>query len=205
MKKLSKIVALLLAGAMAMVMLTACSGGGNTGSNLKEDKDAEAKVLSKYSTSVANNKELKDEAEKFLDEKLTVSGGIGGYRFVLDGKVKGKDKEYLTVLVAANFSYNDTLLGVILDEISKKVKTDADVNINQNGTWTDIGVVVKSDPKTKQSYMQLRSRSRTPTRSDHTMFPRRAPALRGFFALCPKIPAKTGTLAIDEPCRAAVK
>lgn len=79
MKKLSKIVALLLAGAMAMVMLTACSGGGNTGSNLKEDSDAEAKVLSKYSTSVANNKELKDEAEKFLDEKLTVSGGIGGY------------------------------------------------------------------------------------------------------------------------------
>lgn len=64
MKKLSKIVALLLAGAMAMVMLTACSGGGNTGSNLKEDSDAEAKVLSKYSTSVANNKELKDEAEK---------------------------------------------------------------------------------------------------------------------------------------------
>ena len=123
MKKLSKIVALLLAGAMAMVMFTACTGGGNTGSNLKEDKDAEAKVLSKYSTSVANNKELKDEAEKFLDEKLTVSGGIGGYRFVLDGKVKGKDKEYLTVLVAANFSYNDTLLGVILDEISKKVKT----------------------------------------------------------------------------------
>ena len=35
MKKLSKIVALLLAGAMAMVMLTACSGGGN-GSNLKK-------------------------------------------------------------------------------------------------------------------------------------------------------------------------
>ena len=30
MKKLSKIVALLLAGAMAMVMLTACTGGGNS-------------------------------------------------------------------------------------------------------------------------------------------------------------------------------
>lgn len=129
-------------------------------SNLKEDKDAEAKVLSKYSTSVANNKELKDEAEKFLDEKLTVSGGIGGYRFVLDGKVKGKDKEYLTVLVAANFSYNDTLLGVILDEISKKVKTDADVNINQNGTWTDIGVVVKGD--SKQSYMAIAFKIKNP-------------------------------------------
>lgn len=159
MKKLSKIVALLLAGAMAMVMLTACTGG-NTGSNLKEDSDAEAKVLSKYSTSVANNKELKDEAEKFLDEKLTVSGGIGGYRFVLDGKVKGKDKEYLTVLVAANFSYNDTLLGVILDEISKKVNTDTNVNINQNGAWTDIGVVVKGD--SKHSYMAIAFKVKNP-------------------------------------------
>lgn len=36
MKNLKKFVALLLAGVMAMVMLTACSGGGN-GSNLKED------------------------------------------------------------------------------------------------------------------------------------------------------------------------
>lgn len=136
------------------------TGGGNTGSNLKEDKDAEAKVLSKYSTSVANNKELKDEAEKFLDEKLTVSGGIGGYRFVLDGKVKGKDKEYLTVLVAANFSYNDTLLGYILNEISKKVNTDTNVNINQNGALTDIGVVVKGD--SKQSYMAIAFKIKNP-------------------------------------------
>lgn len=166
MKNLKKFVALLLAGVMAMVMLTACSGGGN-GSNLKEDTTAETKVLGKYSTSAAsvdNNKALKAEAEKFLDEKINASGSIFGYKFVLDGKVKGKDKEYLTVLVAANFSYNDTLLGVILDEISKKVKTDADVNINQNGTWTDIGVVVKSDPKTKQSYMAIAFKVKNPNK-----------------------------------------
>ena len=166
MKKLSKIVALLLAGAMAMVMLTACSGGGNTGS-MKEDTTAEDKVLGKYSTSTAsvdNNKALKAEAEKFLDEKINASGSIFGYKFVLGGEVKGKDKEYLTVLVATNFSYNDTLLGVILDEISKKVKTDADVNINQNGTWTDIGVVVKSDPKTKQSYMAIAFKVKNPNK-----------------------------------------
>lgn len=166
MKNLKKFVALLLAGVMAMVMLTACSGGGN-GSNLKEDTTAEAKVLGKYSTSTAsvdNNKALKAEAEKFLDEKINASGSIFGYKFVLGGEVKGKDKEYLTVLVAANFSYNDTLLGVILDEISKKVKTDADVNINQNGTWTDIGVVVKSDPKTKQSYMAIAFKVKNPNK-----------------------------------------
>ena len=169
MKKLSKIVALLLAGAMAMVMLTACTGGGNTGSNLKEDTTTEAEVLSKYSTSTAsvdNNKELKAKAEKFLNEKLDVSGSIFGYKYVLGYRAEGKTEnaEFLTVLVAANVTYKDTLLGVILDEISKKVKTDADVNINQNGTWTDIGVVVKSDPKTKQSYMAIAFKVKNPNK-----------------------------------------
>lgn len=161
MKKLSKIIALLLAGAMAMVMLTAC-GGGN-GSNLKEDTEAEAKVLGKYSTSAAsvdNNKALKAEAEKFLDEKINASVGIGGYKFVLGGEVKGKDKEYLTVLVATNFSYEDTILSLILNEISKKVNTDTNVNINQNGAWTDIGVVVKGD--SKHSYMAIAFKIKNP-------------------------------------------
>lgn len=162
MKKLSKIVALLLAGAMAMVMLTACSGGGNTG-NMKEDTTAESTVLSKYSTaSVDNNKELKDKAEKFLDEKLKASGSILGYKFVLGYKVEGKTEnaEFLTVLVAANFSYEDTMLGAILTQISQKIKTDTNVNINQKGTWTDIGVVVKGD--SKQSYMAVAFKVKNP-------------------------------------------
>lgn len=162
MKKLSKIVALLLAGAMAMVMLTACSGG-SAGSNLKEDTDAETKVLGKYSTSttsVDNNKVLKDKAERFLDEKIHASGSILGYKFVLGCDVEGRKEEYLTVLVAANFSYNDTLLGYILNEISKKVNTDTNVNINQNGALTDIGVVVKGD--SKQSYMAIAFKIKNP-------------------------------------------
>ena len=38
MKNLKKFVALLLAGVMAMVMLTACSGGGNAETNYKKGK-----------------------------------------------------------------------------------------------------------------------------------------------------------------------
>ena len=155
MKNLKKFVALLLAGVMAMVLLTACGGGA--GSNLKEDTNAETKVLGKYSTGT-NDRALKAEAEKFLDEKLNASVDIGGYRFVFDSEVKGKNdknQKYLTVLVAAKFTYKDTLLGAILDEISKKINTDANVDIKQNGTWTDIGVVVKTNPDTKQSYMAI--------------------------------------------------
>lgn len=152
MKNLKKFVALLLAGVMAMVMLTACSGGGN-GSNLKEDTKTEAEVLKKYSTgtvAVKNDEALKAEAEKFLDEKLNASVGIGGYKFVFDSEVKGK-----TVLVAAKLTYKDTMLGAFLDWLSQKVNTDTNVNISQNGNWTKIGVVVKTDINTKQSYMAI--------------------------------------------------
>lgn len=167
MKNLKKFVALLLAGVMAMVMLTACSGGGNTG-NMKEDTKTEDEVLSKYSTSTVaakNDRALKAEAEKFLNDKLDVSGSIFGYKFVLGYDVKGRNDEnqkYLTVLVAANVTYKDTLLGAILDEISRKINTDTNVNINQNSNWTKIGVVVKTDINTKQSYMAIAFQIKNP-------------------------------------------
>lgn len=166
MKNLKKFVALLLAGVMAMVLFTACSGGGNTG-NMKEDTTTEAEVLSKYSTSTVtakNDRAMKAEAEKFLNEKLNVSGSIFGYKFVLGYDVKGKTEnaEFLTVLVAANVTYKDTLLGAILDEISRKINTDTNVNINQDGNWTKIGVVVKTDVNTKQSYMAIAFKVKNP-------------------------------------------
>ena len=169
MKNLKKFVALLLAGVMAMVLLTACGGGGNS-SNLKEDTEAEAKVLGKYSTSTVtakNDRVLKAEAEKFLNEKLDVSGSIFGYKYVLGYKVEGKTEnaEFLTVLVAANVTYKDTLLGAILDEISRKINTDTNVNINQDGNWTKIGVVVKTDINTKQSYMAIAFQIKNPSYS----------------------------------------
>ena len=56
MKKLSKIVALLLAGAMAMVMLTACTGGNgpNTPGNPKEQE------MMKKITSSSQGKGIKE-------------------------------------------------------------------------------------------------------------------------------------------------
>lgn len=163
MKNLKKFVALLLAGVMAMVMLTACSGGPS--SNLKEDTDAEAKVLSKYSTSTAsvdNNKALKVEAEKFLDDELKAHASILGYKFgfVYDIDGKKENAEFLTVLVAANFDYEGTLLDVILTKISQKINTDTNVDISQSGPWTDIGVVVKGD--SKHSYMAIAFKIKNP-------------------------------------------
>ena len=95
-----------------------------------------------------------------MDEKIKASVGIGGYKIVIDGKVEGQTEKYLTVLIATNFSYEDTILGAILTQISQKIKTDTNVNINQNGTWTDIGVVVKGD--SKHSYMAIAFKVKNP-------------------------------------------
>ncbi len=161
MKKLSKIVALLLAGAMAMLMFTACSGGGGG-----EDKEAEEKVMSQIrgkSTSTAslqNDKDLQKVAAAHLDEDL--KGGISIFGHELIGKVhvEGKDKEYLTITVTANYTYTDTLLSAILTQISKKVSTDANVDIQQSGNWSKVGVVVKTS--NTKSYVGIAFQIRNP-------------------------------------------
>ena len=145
MKKLSKIVALLLAGAMAMVMFTACGGGVGS-----EDKDAEEKVIGQIrgkSTSTAslqNDSDLKKVAAAHLNEDLKGGISIFGHKVIGDVHVEGKDKEYLTITVTANYTYSDTILSAILTEISKKVSTDANVDIQQSGSWSKVGVVVQT-------------------------------------------------------------
>lgn len=147
MKNLKKFVALLLAGVMAMVLLTACGGGA--GSNLKEDTNAETKVLGKYSTStvnVKNDKDLRAVAEGHLDTKFKVLGYAGAFRAYTD-KV-GND---LVITIIARYDYKDTLLNEVLDRISNYVDTDHNVSVQQKGDWTNIGVVAKGN--NQQSYI----------------------------------------------------
>lgn len=154
MKNLKKFVALLLAGVMAMVMLTACSGGPS--SNLKEDKDAEAEVLSKYSTSTVtakNDEKLRAVAEGYLkadyrdlDTKFKAFGYMGAFNAHSD--VDGKD---LIITITARYDYEDTGLSYLLKKISNYVDTDHNVSVQQKGDWTNIGVVVKGN--NQQSYI----------------------------------------------------
>lgn len=147
MKNLKKFVALLLAGVMAMVQLTACGGG--TGSNLKEDKDAEAKVLKNYSTStvtVQNDNDLRAVAEKHLDTEFEVLGYAGAFKAYTD--TVGND---LVITIIARYDYKDTLLNILLDRISNHVDKDHNASLKQDGVWTNIGVVVKGN--NQQSYL----------------------------------------------------
>ena len=160
MKNLKKFVALLLAGVMAMVLFTACSGGG-TGSNLKDDPDAEVQVMDlihKKDVSAANlqnDEDLRKTAEKWLEHDLKGSYEFLGYKFSGDVHVEGQQKKFLTVTVTANYLFEGTLLNALLKKIetNNNVSTGVKANINQSSNWTKVGVVVKTD--NKQSFVAI--------------------------------------------------
>lgn len=144
MKKLSKIVALLLAGAMAMVMLTACTGGGSSAGEVKTGE--ETKAVSLIGNGAKNDKELRAVAEERLDTQFKVLGYAGAFRFYTD-----KVGNNLVITIIARYDYKDTLLNKVLDRISDHVDTDHNANLKQDGDWTNIGVVVKGN--NQQSYI----------------------------------------------------
>ena len=152
MKKLSKIVALLLAGALTMLLFTACSGGGGGGfGHRDQDKEDEAfgkfKGMTQASNVTENNKSLQAVADGYLQKDLNTSVKILGAKLVGKVHVDGKDQEYLTITVTARYDYGfvvSRILTEIQEEINKKWP-ETKVNVSGRGSWTKLGVVVRSD------------------------------------------------------------
>ena len=146
MKKLKKFAALLLVGVMALALLTACGGGGGP----TEEQKVLAQISQEKGVQVTNDAKLREVAERRLDESLQykVFGYAGAYRFY-QNRV-GND---LAVTITARHNYEDTFLSTVLTYISQYVKTDVSGNVSQDGIWSNIGVVVKSD--NEQNYIGI--------------------------------------------------
>lgn len=67
MKNLKKFVALLLAGVMAMVLLTACSGGSNAETTAKENKMIESLKTRGVMTASENDNTLRQKTVEILN------------------------------------------------------------------------------------------------------------------------------------------
>ena len=150
MKKLSKIVALLLAGALTMLLFTACGGGGQT-----EEQKVLAKISQEKGVQVTNDAELRAVAEGHLNEDrkdLDANFKIAGYltAFNFHSEKVGNDR---VITITARYDYKDTLLNAVLKKISEYVDTNNGVTVNQNGDWSNIGVVVQSN--NEQSYIGI--------------------------------------------------
>ncbi len=156
MKKLSKIVALLLAGAMAMVMLTACSGGGTTADTEKEEaiqkqlgKRTEATSLCDNDGKVKNDSQLYKETAKLLDARIKAETSAFGI-LAVDFDVKGIDpaKQYVTVTLSADYKTAGLVAGFVSLITEKLGKIDASNNsVKLDTEWAKAAVVVRTNEK----------------------------------------------------------
>lgn len=161
MKKLSKIVALLLAGALTMLLFTACSGGGG-GDYGTRDADKEASLFtsvkggSQVSAQVtANDPTLCETADRHLKEDLNSSVDFLGAKLVANVHVDGEKDQYLIITATANY-IGGPLSELTLKKIEKlagKKLPGTDVNVHGTGSWIDVGVVVRNVGT--QSYMAV--------------------------------------------------
>lgn len=152
MKKLSKIVALLLAGALTMLLFTACSGGGggSFGQRMPEDEEKAFKNFTnkaQASNVTENDKSLQAVADGYLQKDLNSRVEFFGAKLVGKVHVDGKDQEYLTITMTAQYDYG-FIVTTILNEIQEAVGRElpgTNVNVKGDGSWTKLGVVVRSD------------------------------------------------------------
>lgn len=160
MKNLKKFAALLLVGAMALLMLTACGGGGSV------DKTEEQKVMSlikdQKGAQVTSDAELRATAERHLREDMKGGFQLGNHKFFANVYVDAVEDDYAIVTVTANYVYSDTLLSALLKAIETATNVPIGVkgNVKQNGTWSKVGIVILSD--TEQSYIGLSIRVENP-------------------------------------------
>lgn len=150
MKNLKKFAALLLVGAMALLMLTACGGGGSV--NNPEEQKVLNQIGSQKGVQATSDAELRAVAEKNLNEDLKVVWKLGNYAFVGGFHVDNLGDD-LVVTITAKYDYDNTLLSDILKRLSIYIDPNTGANVSQNGTWSKVGVVVKSNET--QSYVGI--------------------------------------------------
>ena len=157
MKNLKKFVALLLAGVMAMVMLTACSGG--TSADTEKENEIRGKLGTKTEAAklcdsdgkIKNDSQLYKETEKLLDARIQAeaNSNLFGYLTVkFDTKGIEKPEEYVTVTLSADYKTAGYVAGLIAKITEKFGEIEAtNSNVKFDTEWAKAAVVVKTTDK----------------------------------------------------------
>ena len=157
MKNLKKFVALLLAGVMAMVLLTACSGGGAGSADTQKEEairkqlgtKSEAVKLCDNDGKVKNDSKLYKETAELLDARIKAETSAFGILLV-DFEVKGVNpaEQYVTVTLSADYKTAGLVAGFVNLITEKLGKIDAtNSNVKLDTEWAKAAVVVRTNEK----------------------------------------------------------
>lgn len=148
MKHLKKLAALLLVGVLALSLLTACGGGGSTSA----DAQAETAVMAAInqnrpvnSVKLQNSSELRKIANLDLNAAIKWGNLSSSFKYVdhtdlKNGKFGGT--------FIAKCDYKNT-------DLAKLIKTDTKINSYNMNTWSEVGVVVRTDKDSGQTYIAI--------------------------------------------------
>ena len=146
MKHLKKLAALLLVGVLALSLLTACGGGGGSTS---ADAQAEAAVMAAIndnrSDKLQNSSELRKIANQDLD--ATIRSGNLSSSFTVKSHTDLKNGKFGGTFIA-KCDYKNT-------DLAKLIKTDTNINSYNMNKWSEVGVVVRTDKDSGQTYIAI--------------------------------------------------
>lgn len=145
MTKLRKLTALLLAGALTLLFLTACSGGGgSSGSKAQVEADVMEAIRKNPATASLT---YDDETQRIAKDKLAntnldteLKGGIGKYKFYQKVDI---DSSNSTLTLIAQYDYQNTKLEDLIDCITEGNKS-SNLNFNLSSKWTKVGVAAET-------------------------------------------------------------
>lgn len=135
-----KLAALLLVGVLALSLLTACGGGGSTSA----DAQAETAVMAAInqnrpvnSAKLQNSSELRKIANQDLDAAISGKWGQLSSSFTFKSHTDLKNGKFGYTFIA-KCDYKNT-------DLAKLIKTDTNINSHNMNSWSDVGVVVRTD------------------------------------------------------------
>lgn len=149
MKHLKKLAALLLVGVLALSLLTACGGGcGSTSADAQAETAVMAAINENRSVNSAklqNSSELRKIANLDLDAAIKWGNLSSSFKYVdhtdlKNGKFGGT--------FIAKCDYKNT-------DLAKLIKTDTKINSYNMNTWSEVGVVVRTDKDSGQTYIAI--------------------------------------------------
>lgn len=148
MKHLKKLAALLLVGVLALSLLTACgSGGGSTSA----DAQAETAVMAAINQNRSGNDKLQNSSElrkiANLDLDAAIEWGNLSSSFKYVDHTDLKNGKFGGTFIA-KCDYKNT-------DLAKLIKTDTNINSYNMNTWSEVGVVVRTDKDSGQTYIAI--------------------------------------------------